>query len=292
MKTPQLPHPTLAAALGATTEVWLKREDLHPLGSHKGRSIPVMLHEHVLQGAREFVISSSGNAALAAAGAVAHHNKNQPTEPLTLTIFVGNKIAAHKLARLQTYSGDRHIVIEQSERPKQAALQRAQGAGVINLRQSTDEFATLGYHELAAELLRIPHLSAVFVPTSSGTTAQGLFEGFALLKATVAIHIAQTPSCHPFVEATPIAEESVATAIVDNVAHRKNQIARVITESHGSGYVITNAEIIAAQTLIKNNCNFEASPNSALSVAALAQALKNPALGGASGAVVCLITGA
>jgi threonine synthase len=292
MKTPQLAHPKLAQALGTAAEVWLKREDLHPLGSHKGRSISVMVAEHAKQGAREFVISSSGNAALAAAGAVTHHNQNQPEAMVRLKIFVGKKIDAHKLERINKLVDNKNITLEQVERPKQSALEFAKTNNAVNLRQSTDAFATHGYHELAAELSKIPNLTAVFIPTSSGTTAAGLYEGFKHLGNQVQLHIAQTPSCHPMVEVEVPDEESIATAIVDNIAHRKSQIAKILTETNGAGYVITNAEILAAQKLVQDTCEMSISPNSALSVAALSQALKNPARGGAfSGAIVCLITG-
>ena len=66
MKTPQAPILKLSSALGITTEVWFKREDKHKYGSQKGRSIPLLIHEQYDLGKTHFVISSSGNAALAA----------------------------------------------------------------------------------------------------------------------------------------------------------------------------------------------------------------------------------
>jgi hypothetical protein len=63
MKTPQTPVPELSAVLAFDQEIWLKREDLHRHGSHKGRSIPIMIDEAARTGSRRFVISSSGNAA-------------------------------------------------------------------------------------------------------------------------------------------------------------------------------------------------------------------------------------
>ena len=66
MITPQEPFPALAKAVGLT-DIYLKREDLHTYGSHKGRSIPVMIDHYLKEGSKNFAISSSGNAALAAA---------------------------------------------------------------------------------------------------------------------------------------------------------------------------------------------------------------------------------
>ena len=41
--------------------LYLKREDLHPLGSHKGRSLPYMIDKGLEEGLYRFAISSSGN---------------------------------------------------------------------------------------------------------------------------------------------------------------------------------------------------------------------------------------
>ena len=64
--TPLEAYPKLAKAIGVN-RLYFKREDLHPYGSHKGRSIPVMIDKYFKAGDRRFANSSSGNAALAAA---------------------------------------------------------------------------------------------------------------------------------------------------------------------------------------------------------------------------------
>lgn len=97
MKTPQQSYPALAKALGIDT-LFLKREDQHPYGSHKGRSIPHMIKTYVKRDdIRNFVISSSGNAGLAAIRMVQKHNQNNPDKQITLTVFVGNNIEQEKL---------------------------------------------------------------------------------------------------------------------------------------------------------------------------------------------------
>ena len=101
MKTPQLPFPKLSEAIGIPNEVWLKREDLHKYGSHKGRSIPLMIMEYAKLGVTNFIISSSGNAALAAAQAIDTYNRNHQTT-LSLVILVGENIDAKKLNLLKT----------------------------------------------------------------------------------------------------------------------------------------------------------------------------------------------
>lgn len=301
MKTPQTSHPELAAALNVP-ELWLKREDQHHFGSHKGRSIPLMIDHYWHQdGLTAFTISSSGNAALAAAMAVSHHNNNHPTNPISLHIFVGQKIPTQKIARLQALT-DAHITLEQVANPKQAAFQLDASGGAKNLRQSTDDLALQGYHELAEELLHIPNLQAVFIPTSSGTCAQAVAEYFvAHANPIPQVHVVQTDVCHPIAAAfqnplcptharTPeVPKQSLASAIVDSVAHRKFPVIEAVLKTKGSGWIVNDTEIQHTINLTAEKTKLTISPNSALSVAGLAQAT---AYGQAfTGPAACIITG-
>jgi threonine dehydratase len=213
---------------------------------------------------------------------------------------VGLKINTSKLELLKKAIGtDVSIQIQQVEEPKKEAFVIGQNEGTKLLRQSTDDLALRGYLELATELAKIENLSAVFIPTSSGTTAQGLATGFKQNGLSPQIHIAQTSSCHPLVDTiyhkknmelpdVPT-EISLAQSIVDQVGHRKETVAEMVIESNGAGWIITNEEILQAIDMVKKTLNLSISPTSALSVAALYKAIQNHhPLGGA---VVCLITG-
>ena len=313
MKTPQKPYPELAKKLGLP-ELWFKREDLHPYGSHKGRSIPLMIKEYAKMGITQFVISSSGNAALAAIIAVQKHNQNNKANS-SLTVFVGKNIDPKKLQHLQKEISSTNIKIEQVENPKQSAFQaeknsssadststsslRSEPSGsktvqVKNLRQSTDELALRGYIELGEDLAKIPNLQAVFIPTSSGTTAEALGEAFLKMKKNIQIHVVQTTACHPIAEMfdkerAEVQTESIAGAIVDKIAHRKTKVIDAISNTRGSAWIVTNEEIREAVTLIKENTDFVVSYNSALALAGLLRAQKNNWTW--NGPVCCLITG-
>ena len=305
MVTPQIKADKLAEKIGLTTDLYLKREDLHPMGSHKGRSLPLMIDKYAGEGIKNFVISSSGNAALAAA-------KHIKKLGLNLTIFVGEKIDQEKLASLLSFRTERGISVVQVKNPKQQALQMDKAGQAKNLRQSTDDQALFGYHELAKELSEIKNLQAIFVPTSSGTTAQGLYDGFQIIGLNPQIHIVQTTACHPIVDVISlssrlersemegslgftrddsggVAMTSIASAIVDKVAQRKNKVAQVIKNSRGQGWIATDAEIIEAIKLIQSTEQIDASPNSALSLVGLLQSLKSGYK--FTGPVVCPLTG-
>lgn len=292
MLTAQESFPKLAKVINVP-EIILKREDLHPYGSHKGRSIPYMIDEYIKQGYSDFVISSSGNAALAAAYKVNNYNETNPNKKITLQIFVGKNIETEKLNDLKNLIIDKNINIRQVKRPKQSAFQSDKNKKTKNLRQSTDDLALKGYQSLADELNAIKNLQAIFIPTSSGTTAEALKNSFYKLNINPQIHIVQTCAC------SIIAAEfdnnyypcaiSLAQAIVDNVAHRKKKVIEAIKKSNGFGWIVAENEIKKAIKLIKKTTGIDISPNSALSIAGLVKAVKNGWK--FNGSIVCLITG-
>jgi len=298
MKTHQPTFIELNKALGL--DVYLKREDEHKYSSHKGRSIPLMVKKYNKEeDITNFVISSSGNAAIAAIHTIQAHNKNNANN-LTLKIFVGQNIDKKKLKVLKAIIEDKNISLEQVKKPKQSAFALDKAGKAKNLRQSTDDNALMGYYELAEEVNNIPNLQAIFVPTSSGTTAQGLGMAFDIIPASKfggqqhpQIHIVQTTSCHPIAEEFDknfeATETSLAGAIVDNVAHRKEKVIEQIKKSSGSGWIVTDEELKNAINLVEETCKIKISYNSALSVAGLIKAMNSGWK--FDGAIVCLITG-
>lgn len=291
MTTPLNEQPKLAKTLGLKVPLYFKREDLHPLGSHKGRSIPLMIKQYAKQGWASFVISSSGNAALAAGLYIKKYNQTHKKK-LSLRIFVGEKIAREKLDLLNSVLTEQ-ITININKNPKQQAFQIDKAGQAKILRQSTDDSALLGYEDLAKELSKIKKLSAIFIPTSSGTTALGLYLGFKKLKIKPQIHIIQTSACHPmanvFSPTNITSTSSIAGAIVDNVAHRKEPLVAAINKTKGFGWIANDKQIQNAIDLVNINEEINLSPNSALAVAGLQQAIESQRK--FSGPIVCLITG-
>lgn len=291
MITPQTKHKKLAKILGLKVPVYFKREDLHPLKSHKGRSLPLMINTYSKQGETNFVISSSGNAALAAGLYIKKYNQKNKNK-LSLQIFVGEKIDLKKLGWLKKLQS-KNITIIKTKNPKQEAFKIDRLGKAKILRQSTDDLALLGYESLAKELSKIKNLSAIFIPTSSGTTAQGLYEGLKKIKILPQIHIIQTTACHPmamnFSTTSTSTTKSIAGAIVDNIAHRKNTVVADIKSSCGFGWITDDQQIQDAIKIVYKTEKIKLSPNSALAVAGLQQAIKQNWQ--FIGPIVCLITG-
>lgn len=311
MVTPQISHEKLAKKLGLSGPLYLKREDLHPLRSHKGRSIPRMIEKYAKAGVREFAISSSGNAGIATAMYSNRYNSDHPEAPLHLKIYIGRNIPDEKRRILSEYAG-KNIQLIQVDRPLQAFLQTVKDPKVTGLRQSTDDSALEGYFELARELSKISGLKAVFMPASSGTGAQGLYEGFKKLRVQSAeqplipqIHIIQTQSCHPIADALGASvasgiiakvrsivshkeQDSIADAIVDLVGNRKAALSEAVRTSGGAGWIVLNDEIAQALGTLREE-GILASPNGALAYAGIAKAVR--AGWKWDGPVVCVICG-
>jgi len=268
--------PRLAKELGLL-KLYLKREDKHPYGSQKGRSIPYLIDLYTKEGFEKFAISSSGNAALAAGLYIKEKNKSIEN-PISLEIFIGEKIDSAKEKFLRERLTDTNIKIVKTERPKQELIKKTAGGDVKSLRQSTDENALVGYFDLASELILVEGLSDIFVGASSGTASEGIATGLFQKHSHISHHIVQTTRCHTLAQAVfPKkvweTEESIAGAIVDNIGYRKERVAKYVKKSKGGAWVVSNQEIKSAIDLLKKTEKIELTSNGILSVAGLIQAI-------------------
>lgn len=288
MITPEVDAPEIARELGVP-KLLLKREDLHPYGSHKGRSIPVMIDMKVAEGHKEFAVSSSGNAALAALRHI--QKRNSEGDDLKLSIFVGEHISPEKLQRLKDEAKDPRVTIDESPRPLQA-LKRLIDGGKASLRQSTDDEALVGYRALAAEIAATPDLKAVFVGSSSGTAAQAIAAYLTEHGKPAAVHVVQTSAVAPLARALGAegAEApSIADAIVDRVAHRREAVVEAVGRTGGKGWIAAIGDIRRAQALLRDKAGIDATGNGALGLAGLIAALAKGER--FDGSIVCIVTG-
>lgn len=158
-----------------TDTLWIKREDLHPIGSHKGRSIAYQLSVLRSIQAMKLVLSSSGNAAIA----LMKLNQFFPA-----FIFVSPAIDPAKEAALvaseQTYS--RCI---STPFPRNFAQYLVNKHGYIDMRPSQSDAAIIGLRTLGLELAeQLPDLDesySIYIVTTSGANTLGMYQAFRLL---------------------------------------------------------------------------------------------------------------
>lgn len=290
--------PTLAQLVGCG-HVYIKREDQNPSGSHKDRALWGMIDAYQKKGVSEFVVSSSGNAAISTAYFVRSTNDtNSDTKKheITLHIFISPNISESKLERLDAIiQNASNIHIHESKRAKSDAIKFAQEYEYQLLRTSVDDVALAGYAELGKELdaqLTEEHVAGsvdVFVPTSSGTTVQGIHQG----SQTLRMHIVQTTKCNVIAKQFDTqfepSETSHAKAIVDTIAHRKDAVTKAIQEGGGAGWVISDKELEEAKDVLERHTDIAMPSYDAL--LSLAGLIKARGTGREISTVVLVFTG-
>ena len=288
--TLQKSYPKLANKIGVS-QLWIKHEYLNEAGSHKIRLLEKLIKNHLKKRQKNFVISSSGNAGIAAAYYLNKYVKAKSN----LTIFVSKNISTDKNQRLKkAINNSKNIKVKKVIRPKQQAFLFAKKHKAVLLRGSIEPIAPQAYYSLAKELIQVPGLKSVFVPTSSGITALGLHQGFKKLKKKIEIHLVQTERIHPlareFDHQFSPSKKSLAQAIVDRVCLRKKDVLRAVKESLGSGWIISDQSLRRAEKFLQTETKISIkSYNSLLSLAGVIKAKRKK--WPLSGTICCLFTG-
>lgn len=270
-----------------------KREDLNPSGSVKDRGISYQLNWAKKEGIKNFVISSSGNAAISACWFCQRLDLN-------IFIFVSPKINPKKLDIIQSYP----FQIFVSKRPVSDSIKFAQKNNYYHLRSSTDPRGTIGYRRIAKEILGNygnrrnqgnqgdrGRIGSIFLPVSSGTSLVGVAEGFKEADFLPQIHMVQTTAVNTiaknFDQEFAPTKTTLAVALVAKYTSRKKQVIGLIRESKGWGWVILDREILKADRWLQDKgivTSFEGA-------AALAGVWKARQKGWELRRTVCLLTG-
>lgn len=270
--------------------LFIKHEDRLFLQCAKQRSILYMLMKYIESGKRNFVISSSGHAALVSAYTVSALKDRYKINKLI--ILLSNQTSNEKLSKFIKHlelnisvrdlrNNFKRGVIEFNfaDNPKQQAFQLAQ-EGYVNLRGSTDDLALIGFkaiaHELVLQMEDRNKVDGIFVPASSGTTALGIYQGFHDLDQNPAMHVIQTTKVNTLVKKMQTAsfEEELnhpSESITDYIGHRRKQVEEMIVISNGKGWIISKQEVIEGKKELAN-IGIEASYDSALPFAAYLKA--------------------
>jgi threonine dehydratase len=163
----------------------LKREDRNPSRSHKDRGLLVQIAAHAQDVPRWLALSSSGNAAVAAARHCARTGDH-------LLAFVAPGTAPAKLRRLL----DSGAVVVETLKPVNFVRYVGRVFGLPDLRGTRDPLASVGYRTLAAELVEeMPGLDAFVTWSSSGISMEGVLDGFEGLGQTARPWAVQGGEC-------------------------------------------------------------------------------------------------
>src|SRR6266404_1232016 len=269
--TPLTYCPQLSKRVGRGCEVFVKHEGVNPTGSFKDRGMTVAVSKAMERGANALICASTGNTSASAAAYAARAGI------LCVVILPVGKIAIGKLVQAFAYGakivaidgnfddalrivrelGDgREFVIVNSINPDRIAGQKTAAFEVVDVLGEAPDFHLLpvgnagnitaywaGYREYQA------HRRSARVPAMIGFQAVGA-----------------APIFYNRIVEKP---ETIASAIrIGNPASWK-QACAAIAESHGTIDIVSDEEILAAQSWLARREGIFAEPASAAAVAGL-----------------------
>jgi threonine synthase len=259
-------------------EVIIKREDLNPSGSWKDRGTAFKLTELFKNNVNQAVISSSGNAA------ISYLTYLKSFKDFKLHVVVSKSVNQAKLSKINELINNTHHELHISDNPKKLSVELSARYNCTNLRSSIDESIIKGYWSLGFELKKniLPDREiALISPVSSGTAFVGLTQGLQMRLVNdwqlPKMYAAQTSQVNPIVRQLGVSVESevsVADSIIDSTALRSPQILKILNETNGSAFAISNLEIDQARDFIKEKADLVLSNTSLLSVATYLRLVK------------------
>lgn len=258
--------------------LFLKREDLSVLGSHKSRSLTYQIAWAKSHGVKLLTISTSGNAGITA-GYFAKQAK------LPLVIFTSKYTSSGKIAEMQKY--DPLIIV--SEIPYKLLEHLKTTYNAYDLRPSRDDNSINGLQSLGFELFeQMPDISkgtAIFMTTSSGSGILGMYKAFLHLKENSYIyslpelHASQRGSLNSIVlhfdtHSLSFPEEKADSAWFKAKVQTKRvyDVIHAIEASNGFGWYIDKAQFQKAEEDLKK-LNIEVSDESIMAYAGYLRAL-------------------
>ncbi len=166
----------LTALEQKSEKLWVKHEDWHPIGSHKGRSVAYQLSMLRSQGVEKVVLSSSGNAAIALT------ILNQYLKAFAFVSPIADSAKVSQLACLSK----KYTQVITTPFPRNFAQYLVNKHQYVDLRPSHAQTAITGLRSLGFELAeQLPDLDesySIFSVTTSGANILGMYEAFAILK--------------------------------------------------------------------------------------------------------------
>ena len=272
--TPLIFSPRLSEKVGRGCEVFVKYEGLNPTGSFKDRGMTVAVSKAVEQGTRTLICASTGNTSASAAAYAARAGIG------CAVVLPAGKIASGKMAQAFAY-GARVVAIEGNF---------DQALEVVRLLGARDDFAIVNSinpdriagqktaaFEIVDELGEAPEFHLLPVGNAGNITAY--WAGYEAYRA--AGKMTRSPRMIGFqaAGAAPIFRgeivvrpETIATAIRIGNPASWAQANAAIKESGGAIDIVSDEEILAAQSWLARHEGIFVEPASAAPIAGLLRA--------------------
>jgi len=263
--TPLLPAPRLSERFGV--ELWLKWEGANPTGSFKDRGMSVAVTRALERGAAGVVCASTGNTAASAAAYAARAGLR------AVVITSRGAVARGKIAQARAAGADVREIDGTFEDAHREARRLADEEGFVNVNSINPdriEGQSSAAREIVQQLGRAPDVLAL--PYGGGGNTVAYASGFGERLPRFLLGEAERRA------------DTFASAIrIGEPVHRL-EVAGVLERSGGLTVTLSEDELEQAWRLVAREEGVFCEPASAAGVAAVAAA-------GASGSVVCVLTG-
>ena len=242
------------ASVEGQKNLYAKLEYKNPTGSHKARAMAYQLSLAKQQGIKKVAISSTGNAAIAAA---AYAKLAQ----IECTVFVSPTTSPHKLSLLK----DSGCILTISERPLQELRLFCLQKNALNLNATQSDHAIEAYQTIAFELIKqLDRIDTIFVYCSSAATYLGIVKGFTEKKKQGSIHsLPQAHCCYLRETILPgVFKSQVYPGIISKqpaILARKEQLEKAISHTKGNNFEVTDQDMLLGRDLLKKS-DLDSSP--------------------------------
>lgn len=272
--TPLLPCPKLSREVGRGCSVFVKYEGLNPTGSFKDRGMTIAVSKALESGPKTLVCASTGNTSASAAAYAARAGIR------CVVVLPAGKIAAGKLAQAFAY-GARIIAIQgnfdQALEIVRQLGQRKEFAIVNSINPNRIAGQKTAAFEVVDELGDAPELHLLPVGNAGNITAYwaGYEEYFAAGKASQRPRMIgfQATGAAPIFRGHIVAmPETVATAIRIGNPASWSQASQAVQRSGGAIDIVSDEEMLAAQSWLASREGIFVEPASAAPIAGLLRA--------------------
>src|SRR5438046_546333 len=269
--TPLTYSPRLSERIGRGCEIFVKNEGANPTGSFKDRGMTVAISKAMERGTKAVICASTGNTSASAAAYAARAGI------LCVVILPAGKIATGKLLQAFVY-GAKIVAIDGNFDDALRIVRELGESGdfVVVNSINPDRIAgqTTAAFEIVDEMGDAPDLH--FLPVGNAGNITAYWAGYreyqtqgrsTKLPAMIGFQAAgAAPIFHNRIIEKP---ETMASAIrIGNPASWK-QARAAIAESHGAIDVVTDEEIVAAQSWLARHEGIFVEPASAAAIAGL-----------------------
>jgi threonine synthase len=269
--TPLIYCPRLSERVGHSCEVFVKNEGVNPTGSFKDRGMTVAVSKAVEHGTKALICASTGNTSASAAAYAARAGIS------CVVILPAGKIATGKLLQAFAY-GARIVAVDGNFDDALRIVRELGKTGDFTIVNSINPDRIAGQKTAAFEIVDemgdAPEFHLLPVGNAGNITAYwaGYCEFFAQEKSTrlpamIGFQAAgAAPIFHQRVINKP---ETIASAIrIGNPASWEKARAAIV-ESRGAIDVVSDEDILAAQTWLAQREGIFVEPASAASIAGL-----------------------